>query len=152
MNYFTQADLENALGKFIVASVYDDDGDNVADAGPIASVLAYGTSEVKSFLRANHTDIKVPDNAPIPDDLKFAAVDFGCAYTARRRPDLTRAMGEAAWTTFRDAAVAKMKNYIAGVQRLSTAVTTPDNVGGQDFDVEEDAELPAKRFDNMGDY
>ena len=151
MPYFAQADLENALGKNTVAAIFDDDGDTVADAAPVAACLAYGTSECDSFLRANYA-VTFPIN-PVPDELKFAAVDFGCAYAVRRRPDVTRAMGEKSWDAFRDAAIEKMKRFADSMQRLPDTVAAPANVGG--FTVDDSARIAVSGADgtvNMGDF
>lgn len=53
MPYFTQADLENALGVQIVKAIFDDDNDGVADAAPVAACCAYGSAECDSFCGGN---------------------------------------------------------------------------------------------------
>ena len=127
--YFAQADLEDALGTQTVAAIFDEDNSGTPSARAIAACVAYGTAECKSFLRANYPEGALPATEDdVPDELKFAAIDFGCAYAARRRPDLVRAMGEESWTTFRDSAIEKMKRYAAGIQRTPPATGTPERV------------------------
>lgn len=127
MPYFTQTDLENALGVQVVKAIFDDDHDGTADAAPIAACIAYAAAECNSFLRGKY-DITLPP-ATVPDELKFAAIDFGCAYAVRRRSDVTSSMGMEKWTTFQESAVAKMKRYAETLQMLPATTGTPSNVG-----------------------
>jgi phage gp36-like protein len=152
MAYSSQTDLENALGVNIVKAIFDDNLDGVVDVAPMAACLAYGDAECNSFLRGTY-DATFPID-PVPDELKFAAVDFCCAYAARRRPDLTRAMGEAPWTTFREAAVEKMKLFIKSTQRLPPTVAVPSNVGAEIVAPIDTAtnEVRARTFDDFGDF
>ena len=153
MAYCNQTDLENALGIPVVKAIFDDNQDGTADAAPIAACLAYGTSECDSFLRGVY-NVTFPIN-PVPDELKFAAVDFCCAYATRRRPDVVRAMGEQPWTVFRDSAVDKMKRYGKSMQRLPDTTGTPENVGAEvrSGDPQSPA-LPTqpRTWQNMGDF
>lgn len=152
MSYASQADLEHALGSQIVKAIFDDDMDGVVDAGAMTSCLAYGDAEVDSFLSTQYEG-PFPLAAP-PAAVKYAAVDFCCAYAARRRPDLVRAMGEVSWESFRKAALEKMKNFVTAKQRLPEAsgapanVTTVVKVGGV---VKPDG-LPDRVFDDFGDF
>jgi len=130
--YSSQADLENALGTNTVKAIFDDNLDGVVDIAPMAACLDYGTAECDSFLRGNY-DVTFPID-PVPNELRFAAVDFCCAYATRRRPDVTRAMGEEAWKTFREAAIEKMKRFASALQRLPPTTGTPANVGGHIVD------------------
>jgi hypothetical protein len=150
MPYFDQTDLENALGIPIVKAIFDDDLDGVADPAPIAACIAYGTAEADSFLRGNY-DITFPVN-PVPPELKFAALDFGCVYAMRRRPDVVRAMGEQPWTTFQQAAVDKMKRYLKATQRLPEV---PKNVGAEvrsGDPAKPELPSPPRTFQDMGDF
>lgn len=126
--YFAQADLENALGIPVVKAIFDDNQDGDADGAPIAACIAASSAECDSFLRGTYA-VTFPIS-PVPDELKYAAVDFGCAYATRRRPDLVQAMGEKPWTSFREAAIEKMKAYASGLERLPATTATPANVGG----------------------
>jgi hypothetical protein len=159
-DYFSQTDLENALGVAIVKSAYDDDHDGTADVGPVAACIAYGNAECNSFLR----NVFVAGAAftlpltTVPDEVKFAALEFGIAYTVRRRPDIMRAIGEQTWNVFYDAAVAKMKRYCESVQRMPPTTGDHATVGGgvlnpdSDADGEEE-ELPTEgRWSDMGDF
>ena len=153
MAYCNQTDLENALGIQIIKSIFDDDMDGVADAAPIAACLAYGAAECDSFLRGIY-DITFPIT-PVPDELKFAAVDFCCMYAMRRRPDIVKVMGEQPWTVFRDSAVEKMKRYAKSMQRLPDTTGTPKNVGAEVRSGDPAApDLPdqPRLFQDMGDF
>lgn len=162
-DYFSQTDLENALGVKIVRAVYDDDGDKVVDTGPIAACIAFANAECNSFLRnvlvtSSGAAITLPLST-VPDEVKFAALDFGIAYTLRRRPDVVKAMaGEMAFGDYYKLAVDKMKRYCESVQRVpattgthataGAAIHNPDSDGDG---VEED--LPDEsRWTDFGDY
>lgn len=135
MGYFTQTDLENALGQKVVKNIYDDDHDNTADAAPIAACIAYGTAQADSFIRAGYgsTSHGVPTLplATAPSEVIFAALDFGIAYSIRRRPDIVQAMNLPPWMEYYNSAVEQMKRYCATIQRFPTdTVGTPAAAGG----------------------
>lgn len=151
MSYSTQLDLEHALGVNIVTSIFDDDMDGIVDPATMNSCLAYGDAEVDSFMS---TQVPGPfPITPVPPALKYAAVDFCCAYAARRRPDLVRAMGEESWEVFRKAAIEKMTRFVKAQQRApelaaSSNTTTTVKVMG----VAQPDELTDRVFDDMGDF
>ncbi len=131
-SYCSQADLEDAMGVQIVLAVYDDDGDGVVDTRPMQACLRYARVECNSFLRGMYATIPFSDPATTPEEIRNAAIDFACAFTARRRPDLMRSMNERSWKDFYDAAIAKMKNYRSATQELPRDTAgTAANVGGQ---------------------
>jgi phage gp36-like protein len=128
MAYIAQSDVENALGVNVVRAIFDDDLDGAVDAAPMTACLAYASSQVDAFLAGNYA-ITLPIASP-PDVVKFAAVDFACAYATRRKPDVVNAMGEKSWTEFHDAAIANMKLFASALERLPVATGVPVNVGG----------------------
>lgn len=155
MVYIAQADVENALGKNVVKAIFDDDQDGVVDGAPMTACVNYASAQVDAFLAGTY-DITLPIAAP-DDIVKFAAVDFACAYATRRRPDLVRAMNEKSWTDFRDAAIANMKLFASGLKRISTGTaataTSPANAGG--FITEDGARISTTSSDgtdNQGDF
>lgn len=161
-DYFSQTDLENALGAHTVKAIFDDDQDGSADSGPVAACIAYGGSECDSFLRnamqasAAGGVVTLP-LTDVPNEVKFAALDFGIAYAIRRRPDVVRAMGEQPWTTFYEAAVDKMKRYCQSIQRMPATVGAHATVGGNvitpETDVDSDEEPDQEsRWGDMGDF
>lgn len=161
MAYFSQADLEDALSVNVVLGAYDDDHDGVVDSRPMTACLAFGTAECNSFLRnamqtSSGAAIELPLST-IPDEVKFAALDFGIAYTIRRRPDVVKAMNELPWTTFYEAAVAKMKRYCEALQRMPATVGAHANVGGAvlvpESDVDSDDEPDQEsRWSDLSDF
>lgn len=127
--YFTRFDLDDAIGRNTVNAVFCDDNSEQASIRAVDACRAYGTSECKSFLRENYPEAKLPETEEeVPDELRFAALDFGLVYVFRRRPELVRAMGEESWTTFEKSAIEKMKRYAAGIQRVPPTTGTPENV------------------------
>ncbi len=158
---FARIDLENALGRQIVSAVYDDDGNLQADLAPLAACIQYGSSECLTWLRANNYEEHLPKStSDVPDALRFAALEFGIAYTMRRRPDVVRAMNGESWTTFMTTAIDKMKNYAATLQRLPRETSVPANVGATVGENGEVTSRPASSaschrsrvFDDMGDF
>lgn len=129
--YFTREDLEDALGVQTVKSIFDENNSGQPTTRPLNACRLSGTTDCISFMRATYAEAALPtaEGDTIPDELKFAALDFGIAYALRRRPDLVRAMGEESWTTFQTSAIDKMKRYASTQQRLARATATPDNVG-----------------------
>jgi phage gp36-like protein len=153
MAYCSQTDLENALGVPVVKAIFDDNLDGTVDAAAMTACVDYATAECNSFLRGQY-DITFPI-ATVPDELKFAAVDFACAYATRRRPDIVRAMGEQPWTTFRDSAIEKMKRFGEAMQRLPPSTGTPENVGAEVRSGDADyptIETPQRHWLRMGDF
>ncbi len=161
-DYFTQTDLENAISVGAVKGAYDDDKDGTPDPGPIAACIAFGNAECNSFLRnVLVTGSGAPLTLPlvtVPDEVKFAALDFGIAYSIRRRPDIAKAMGEQPWTAFYDVAVAKMKRYCESIQRVPPTVGTHATVGGALLSPETDENdapkepSPEGRWSSMGGF
>ena len=155
-DYFSQTDLENALSVPIVEACYDDDRDGTVDSAPIAACIAYGGAVCDSFLR------KV-GNAPgggtltlplttVPNEVKFAALDFGIAYSVRRRPEISKALGNQPWTVFYDQAVEQMKRYCAAQQVMPSTAMTHATVGGDIFGGVTGTALPAPRWSDMSDF
>ena len=157
-DYFSQTDLENALGEAIVKAIYDDDHDGEVDAGPIAACIAYGGAMCDSFLRNVLTDATTLPLTTVPNEVKFAALDFGIAYSVRRRPDVVKAMNEQPWTVYYEQAVEQMKRYCASAQRVPASTGTHATAGGAllNPDSDEDGEeedLPTEgRWADMGDF
>jgi hypothetical protein len=156
MGYFTQTDLENALSVPIVKAVYDDDRDGTVDAGPIAACIAYGTAQCDSFLRKvgnapGGGTLTLPMDSP-PDEVKFAALDFGIAYSIRRRPDIVKASGEQPWTVFYEQAIEQMKRYVSSMQMVSATAMSHATVGGSIFGGATGTDLPSARWGCMSDF
>lgn len=161
-DYFSQADLEAALSLSVVRAAYSDDNSNTASATGIAGCIAYGGAMCDSFMRNVLTSggetITLPIATGVPAEVKFAALDFGIAYTMRRRPDVVRAMSELPWTEFYDKAVEQMKRYCASQQRFpattgthATAGATLLNPDSDEDGAEED--LPDEsRWADMADF
>ena len=154
MAYITQDDLENALSVHVVKAVFDDDLSGEANAQAVDACLEYASAECDSFLEGVYDDVSFPLADP-PVIVKYAAIDFACAYCARRRPDLVKAMGEEPWQRFQDHAIAKMERFVKSKQRLPAATGTPANVGAEVRSG--DAEFPtvptpARNWQRMGDF
>lgn len=122
MAYLSDTDLEDAIGVNTVKAIFDDDHDNVPDQRPMASCLAYATSECDAMLRALAPSTITLPLTSVPVEVKFAAVDFAVAYAYRRRPDVVSAMGAEPWKTYLDAARAKIDLFAKETIRLSATV------------------------------
>lgn len=161
MGYFTQTDLENALSVSIVKAAFDDDRDGEAETAPIEACIAYGTALCDSFLRKvgkapGGGTLVLPLPSP-PDEVKFAALDFGVAYAVRRRPDIAKAIGDQPWTVFYDQAVEQMKRYVSSLQMVTPTAMEHATVGGKLLSVgtgfdSRSACPPQQRWGSMGDF
>ncbi len=151
MTYFEQTDLENALSAHLVEAAYDDDGDGEVDAAPMAACIAYGTAMCNSFLRNVMTSggsaIELP-LVDVPDEVKFAAIDFGIYFTVRRRPELLRAITGEDPHKYRDSAIEQMRRYCASEQRMPATVGTPATAGGALLNPDSDEEGVAEDLPN----
>lgn len=160
-DYFSQSDLEHAMSKGTVKSAFDDDDDGVPDAEPIAACIAFANAECNSFLRAvlvsGSSLISLPLTS-VPDEVKFAALDFGIAYATRRKPDVLKAMGAEKWTDFHAAAVARMKRYCESIQRVPPETASHGTAGATLLNPDVDADgaeqdPPAEsRWADMGGF
>lgn len=126
---FDETDLCNAIGRPLFVAIYDDDNDGQPDSGPVAACIESATAEVLAWFAGTYEDWSevLPD--PVPPALKYAAIDFGIAYTARRRPDIFRASNSKSWEEFEKAAIARVERYQQAKQRLPASTGTPKNVG-----------------------
>lgn len=161
-DYFSRLDLESALSVPVVKAIYDDaHSGNIATgsaATAVAACIAYAGAMCDSFLRGalqnpvGTGSVSLPLDT-VPNEVKFAALDFGIAYSIRRRPDVVKAMNEQPWTVYYEQAVAQMKRYAASVQQVpgDTAhhATTGGSIYGTDPD---DDELPEPRWGDMSDF
>ncbi len=122
MALVAQGDLENALGAPIVAAIFDDDQDGVADAAPIQACCDWAEEECNAVLRTlGPANLQLPVANP-SKQLKFIATDFALVYATRRRPDLLKAMGQKSWTDFYDVVTKKMERYAKEGQRFGADV------------------------------
>ena len=161
-DYFARSDLESALGVPIVKAIYDDNhSGNVATgsaATAVAGCIAYAGAMCDSFLRGAlqnpvGTGALTLPLETVPNEVKFAALDFGIAYSMRRRPDVVKAMGEQPWTIHYEQAVAQMKRYAASIQQVPASTAHHATSGGDVFGTDpEDDELPEPRWGDMADF
>ena len=158
MGYFTQTDLENALSAPTVLAIYDDDRDGVVDTVAIDACIAYGSAMCDSFLRkiaatqAGGSTAATLPLTTVPDEVKFAAVDFGVAYSMRRRRDITAAMGESTWMDFYNQAVEQMKRYVSAMQVVSPTAMGHATVGASIYGAPTGTALPVPRWGSFGDF
>jgi len=156
VGYFTQTDLEAALSLPVVKAAYDDTHSNTVSATGIAACIAYGTAQCDSFLRKvgqapGGGTLTLPMESP-PDEVKFAALDFGIAYTMRRRPDVVKAMNVESWLVFYNQAVEQMQRYVAAQQMVTPTAMTHATAGGSIFGGPTGTDLPSARWSSWGDF
>jgi len=161
-DYFSRSDLESALGTPIVRAIYDDNHSGSVATGAavtaVAACIAYAGAMCDSFLRGALQQpigtgaIAFPLET-VPNEVKFAALDFGIAYSMRRRPDVVKAMGEQPWTVYYEQAVAQMKRYAASVQQVPASTAHHATTGGEVFGSDpNDGDLPEPRWGDMSDF
>lgn len=141
-DYISQTDLEHAITRATVKAAFDE-GDNEADPDAVAACIAYANAECNSFLRkvlvSGGSALSLP-LVTVPDEVKFAALEFGIAYAIRRKPDVAKAMGVEKWSEFHAMAVARMKRYCESEQRVPTTTAEHGTAGAAllNPDVDED--------------
>lgn len=156
MAYITKTDLENALGVQTVKAIFDDDHDGVPEDGPIDACCNSASADVDAVLGGLY-DIPLPLN-PVPDIVRYAALDFGVAFAMRRRPEIVEAMNAESWTEFRKAAIEKLKMFGQAFVRLPKAIGTPRNVGAtvrennKPKTTAADSDCPPRLWDKLGDF
>lgn len=154
-DYFSQEDLEGALSSNIVEAAYDDDHSGAADAAAIALCISYGNTMVNSFLRNLLAGVTLPLST-VPDEVKFAAIDFGIAFTVRRRPELMKALGVDSYKAFEESALEHIRRYCASEQRVPSTTGTHATAGGallnpnSDEDGNEECLPDESRWTDMG--
>jgi len=93
---FSQADLEDRVGKLNIARILDDDGTGSASSGPVARLVADGTSTTWAFLPVGY---ELPDDPLhvgqklVPDYLRKLALDVAQATAYIRHPEFNRSDG-----------------------------------------------------------
>jgi hypothetical protein len=93
---FTQADLEFRVGKTSIARIFDDDGTGIATSGPIARLVADGSSTTWAYLPVGY---ELPDDPLtvgvklVPEYLRKLALDVAQATAYIRHPEFNRTDG-----------------------------------------------------------
>lgn len=128
MAYFTQTDLENAVGADIVLRLLDDDNDGTADATVLAALQADADAEVNGYLTRLYTVSAV--QASPPATVRRIAVDVAIQLAYLRRPSFLNERGETPWEARYKRAVEKLRELAAGKFRLDIddAPERPANV------------------------
>lgn len=86
--YISKAQLEARFGAAQVKAILDDDNDGVADADPLARVIADASSKVDSYLR--HLYGRHMPFAVVPDEVVRLTLDVACGMLAERHPEYCR--------------------------------------------------------------
>lgn len=121
MAYVTLTDIEDAVGASAVLACFDDDNDGVADATPVAAVIARAGAWVDSYMSRAY-----PGTYPLattPAEVKEAALFHAIARMYDRKPEYIRTTGDGARVNYREMGDALLRNLVAGVQAITE--TTP---------------------------
>lgn len=87
----TKAQLENRLGREVVARIYDDNNDGVGDANPITQILEDASSKVRGAIGAVYdTTLLTADNSAEAGELRRITLDVAVAMTAQRHSGYTK--------------------------------------------------------------
>lgn len=93
---FTQSDLEDRMSKTVLARILDDDGDGEASDGPVARLVADGSSTTWAYLPTGYElpdDPLNPGGKIIPEYLRKLALDVAQATAYVRHPEFNRSDG-----------------------------------------------------------
>jgi phage gp36-like protein len=146
--YITDGELEDRLGADVMVAVFDVDNDGVADADPVARLIADATSKVAGYLRATLT---LSDLDPgTQNEIKRLTLDVAVAMAAQRRPHHVRVD----WIELMKAAERDLVNLRKGLTMLDAATPVPANHGGTVTRGVDDAgeENPRYFADGTGDF
>lgn len=88
--YIQQSDLENARGVQFIVGCFDDNGDGVADAAPVAAVITRAEGMVDAFLK---TQVTLPIPASADRLIVEACIEYAMSFTCDRRPEYARRFG-----------------------------------------------------------
>jgi phage gp36-like protein len=145
----TQAEIEQRLSARVLAQVYDDDNDGVADTNNISRLVEDASSYVLEFYYGNYTAI--PDETDLPPALRRLALDAAHAYMALRHPEYVRADGSKMFERV-DKELKRMREAVTTVVKSPPA--PPANVGGEVGSIGANAPyVPPTSFTaDLGDY
>jgi phage gp36-like protein len=128
--YFTQADLENAVGSVLVYRLLDDDGDGSIAAGVVTDIQTRADAIVNGYLSRVYTVSAI--TASVPSIVKSLAVDVAVELMYRRRPESIDERGNTPWSERYREAMRLLREVGEGKFRLDVNGTpaTPVNVRG----------------------
>ncbi len=131
--YAMQPDLEAALSPGTVLALYDDDNKGIVNATTIQAVLARASRMVDSYLARVYVGPFPVTQTPVPEVIKYAAVEFAVAFSFERHPEYVHTYGEQyrAGTRFKRA-TDMMDRLCQGQQEIPdwNLQPKPKNVGG----------------------
>ena len=133
MAYFTQTDLDRAIGEALVLRLLDDDNDGTVDAGTLADLVADADGEINGYICRLYTYATIAASPPAP--LRRLAVDVAIQLAYLRRPEFLNDKGETPWEGRYRRAVAKLAEIRDGKFRLDVdgEPERPANVGADLF-------------------
>jgi uncharacterized protein DUF1320 len=94
-SYIDQSDLEDTIGAQTVVGLFDDNNDGIADAKPVARVIASAEALVNAAIARAFPSLVLPvTQSPQSELLKEASLMFAIPLSYRRRPEYARTNGE----------------------------------------------------------
>lgn len=130
MAYFTEDDLNRAVGAALVLRCLDDDNDGTVDAATLAALVADADAEVNGYVTRVYSATTLA--ASPPPALRRLAVDVGVQLMYLRRPEFIGERGDTPWQGRYDRALKRLAEIAAGKFRLDVDGTpaVPGNVRG----------------------
>jgi|688.fasta_scaffold142901_2 phage gp36-like protein len=130
MAYFSQTDLERAIGVSLVLRLLDDDNDGVVDASALGDLIEDADAEVNGYVSALFSVDTLAANPP--PAIRRLAVDVGVQLAYLRRPEFIDERGQTPWQGRYDRAVKRLREVSKGEFRLDVNGTPaqPANVRG----------------------
>jgi len=156
MAYWDQTDLENALSPATVLAIYDDTASGVVSTDALTAVIKRSDAEVNSYMAINYPKLVLPlADAPTPDTLKFASLEFGIVYSRDRKPEYWKNAQDKERENRLAEARKKMDRFAVAQQVLFDvpAQPRPSNVGGIVLDQGQRVTIDSITGEsNMGDF
>lgn len=153
MGRLTKEMFERRLSPAVVARLYDDNNDGLADYEPVLAILSDAESKVDSYLAPLGI---LPLTDPYPREVLRLDMDVAVAYAAQRHPE---AVNSYDWMKLMEQAEKDLKKLRSGETMLGlTPPDPPANHGGEVYNsttsslAAAEAGESAGFWDDMGDF
>lgn len=124
----TQSDIELRMGEADFARFCDDDGDGVADTGPVKSILAEASAIAKDILWSAFPSVALIEGLMSHSpSAKGAVCDIACALAGKRRREFLGPDGKNPYSDWKKDGEAMLERIAKGERRLSAEETQGRN-------------------------
>lgn len=148
----TEAQFENRLGREVVARIYDDNNDGVADANPVIQLLEDASSKVRGAIGPVFDSLQLTAaNSSDASELRRITLDVAVAMAAQRHSGYVRYN----WRDLMEQADKDLKMLRTGMSNLGGTLQPPEaasNQGGYSSADELSVDESPRKFDFFGSF